>query len=50
MLRAFLAVAVRLADGSFEPVKPEVVVGGLIRFGKTWELSVPRIHIVLDLI
>lgn len=45
---ALYAVVIRLADGSVEPVEPEVVVGGLVRLGEAWELSVTRFHGVFD--
>lgn len=42
MLGSLFAVVVSLMDGPVKPVEPEVVVGGLIRLGEAWKLSVTR--------
>lgn len=40
MLWFLFAVVVSLTDVSFKSVEPEVVVGGLVRFGEAWKESV----------
>ena len=42
VLGSLFAVVVSLTDGPVKPVEPEVVVGGLIRLGEAWKLSVTR--------
>lgn len=39
MLWFLFAVVVSLTDVSFKSVEPEVVVGGLVRFGEAWKES-----------